>query len=256
MLVTRNQRPSPNHRNLFAFHRNLKTCDDGAAVDPLCVVFNQPFGRSWQEYARTETQKDSRNPTFQNKIKIPYCFEEQQLLKFQVFDAESSCPTLSKHTFVGQVECSLAQIVSCPIYSADVKLNGNVRGRLSVAVKEVGNNREEVELKFGATHLRRHALPFAHLDPLLEIANSNKSMLRRTTWLTNTKNPTWPSVYVPLRILNNERSDKQTQLNISCFHHSKDGDHLLGEVLTLPGELLKAPNTFILKKHVSLPRML
>lgn len=231
-------------------YSDIRTSDESASVDPLCVVFNQPFGRSWQEYARTETQKDTRNPAFKNKIKIPYLFEEQQLLKFQVFNAESNSPTLGKHTYLGQVECTLAQIVSCQLYSADVKLNGKFCGKLTVSVREIGNNREEVELKFSASHLRRNGLPFTHPDPFLELFTQNKSiMLRRTTWLSNTKNPTWPSIYVPLRLLKN---DQNKQLNISCFHHGKDGEHhLLGEVQVHPGELLKAPNAFTLKKHVS-----
>ena len=88
--------------------------EDFTKPDPLCVVYNQPFGRDWQEYARTEVQRSTFNPLFVNKIKIPYSFEEQQKLRFHLYDIDGtlSSRSLSQHELLGRAECTLGKIVS------------------------------------------------------------------------------------------------------------------------------------------------
>ena len=231
-------------------HRNLPESNATTKPDPLCVVFNYPFARGWQEYARTETLKDAVDPDFLNKIKIHYCFEEAQKLKFQIFDTDSSSHSLSKHTYVGKVECTLAEIVTVQAFSADLMLNGAKRGKLIISVADVSHNREELELIFSASHLRRNALSFTPPDPFLDILSSKKSLMKRTTYLPSTKNPVWPSLSVPFRVLRSNRGDYK-QLTLQCYHHCKDGHHqLLGEVEIHARQLLEAPATFSLKKSV------
>ncbi len=231
--------------------RHLPESNASIKPDPLCVVFNYPFGRGWQEYARTETLQDALDPDFHNKIKIHYCFEEEQKLKFQIFDTDSCSHSLSKHTYVGKVECTLAEIVTVQAFSADLMLNGAKRGQLIVSVADVSHNREELELIFSASHLRRNALSFTPPDPFLDILSSKKSLMKRTTYLSSTKNPVWPSLSVPFRVLRSNRGEYK-QLTIQCYHHCKDGHHqLLGEVEIHARQLLEAPATFPLKKSVS-----
>ena len=73
------------------------------------------FGRDWQEYDRTEIQRSTFNPLFANKIKIPYSFEEQQKLRFHLYDIDgtlSNTRSLSQHELIGRAECTLGEIVS------------------------------------------------------------------------------------------------------------------------------------------------
>jgi Ca2+-dependent lipid-binding protein len=235
---------------LLSLFRILLESDASPKPDPLCVVFNHPFGRGWQEYARTETQRDVFNPEFHNKIKIHYCFEEEQKLKFQMFDTDSSSHSLSKHTYVGKVQCTLADIVTVQDYSADIMLNGVKRGQLIISATDVSHNRKELELIFSASHLRKSGLSFSFPDPFLDILSSKKTLIQRTKFLSNIKNPVWPSISVPFRVLRNSRGDYR-QLTLQCYHHCKDGHHqLLGEAEIHARQLLEAPASFPLKKSV------
>ncbi|KAI9549155.1 hypothetical protein GHT06_005470 [Daphnia sinensis] len=231
--------------------RLLLESDASPKPDPLCVVFNHPFGRGWQEYARTEILRDVLNPDFHNKIKIHYCFEEQQKLKFQMFDTDSCSHSLSKHTYLGKVQCTLADIVTVQAYTADIMLNGVKRGQLIITVMDVSHNREELELIFSASHLRKSGLSFSLPDPFLDILSSKKTLMKRTTYLSSTKNPVWPAISVPFRVLRNNRGEYK-QLTLQCYHYCKDGHHqLLGETEIHARQLLEAPASFPLKKSHS-----
>lgn len=215
-------------------------------------MFNYPVGRGWQEYARTETQKDAPDPVFHNTIKMHYCFEVQQRLKFQIFDTDSSSHSLSKHTYLGKVECTLAEIISTAgqSFSADIQLNDVKHGKLFISFADVSLDREELELVFSACHLRRNGLSFTLPDPFLDITTSKETLVKRTICLSNTKNPVWPGLCVPFRDLRSSRGDYR-QLTLKCYHYCKDGHHqLLGETEINARQLLEAPASFPLKKNV------
>lgn len=231
-------------------YRNLLESNATSKPDPLCVVFNYPVGRGWQEYSRTEILKDAINPEFQNKIKIHYCFEEQQKLKFQMFDTDSLSHSLSKHTYLGKVECTLAEIVAAQTFSANIMLNDVQHGKLFISIADVSHNREELELVFSASHLRRSGLSFTPPDPFLDILSSKKKLMKRTSCLTNTKNPVWPGLSVPFPVLRSNRGEYK-RLTLQCYHFCKDGHHqLLGETEIDARQLLEAPATFALRKSV------
>lgn len=93
--------------------RDLRGSDTFSKSDPMCVTFIQPFGNSeWQEYHRTETIQDHHNPDFVSKVVLPFRFEEQQPIKFEIYDVDSSSHHLSAHDFLGSAVCNLGQIVS------------------------------------------------------------------------------------------------------------------------------------------------
>lgn len=93
--------------------RDLKGSDTFSKSDPMCVTYIQPFGTSnWQEFHRTETVQDNHNPDFVSKVVLPYKFEEQQPIKFEIYDVDSTSPRLSDHDFLGFTVCNLGQIVS------------------------------------------------------------------------------------------------------------------------------------------------
>lgn len=99
--------------SILKHYRNLVGSDVFSKSDPMCVVYTQPLGSSrWTEYRRTETITDDHNPNFATKVIIPYRFEEQQPLKFEIYDVDSNRSNLSDHDFLGSAICSLGQIIS------------------------------------------------------------------------------------------------------------------------------------------------
>lgn len=81
--------------------------------DPMCVTYIQLFGDPrWVEFHRTEVVSNTHDPDFVAKVQLSYRFEEQQLLKFEIYDSDSSGSSLDRHDFLGAATCSLGQIIS------------------------------------------------------------------------------------------------------------------------------------------------
>lgn len=80
--------------------------------DPMCVTYIRPFGENrWVEYHRTEVISNSHDPDFASKVHLAYRFEEQQPLRFEIYDVDSASPNLAEHDFLGAVSCNLGQII-------------------------------------------------------------------------------------------------------------------------------------------------
>ena len=93
--------------------KNLRDMDVMSKSDPMCVVYIQPFGsNAWQEVLRTECIQNNLNPQFTRKVQISYCFEQQQNLKFDMFDIDNPSSNLRDHDFIGSATCTLGQIVT------------------------------------------------------------------------------------------------------------------------------------------------
>ena len=79
--------------------------------DPVCVMFiKSKIG--WTEMDRTERIVDSQSPNWMKKFVIDYKFEERQMLRFAIYDIDSSSSILSDHDFLGQIDLRLADVVS------------------------------------------------------------------------------------------------------------------------------------------------
>jgi Ca2+-dependent lipid-binding protein len=90
--------------------RNLRDMDMFSKSDPFVVVFVQPFGGTkWAELARTEVVMNNLNPEFANKVRVAYLFEEQQHLRFEVYDLDSKSNRLKDHDFIGAGGTTLGQ---------------------------------------------------------------------------------------------------------------------------------------------------
>merc|ERR1712154_506938 len=102
----------------------------------MCVLkMTDPKSRQTHEIGRTETIQDSLNPDFVKKFIVDYFFEERQLLKFEIYDIDSSSQRLSDHDFLGCMECSLGEVVSAPGSCFNQKLEGPSAKRGSIIVR-------------------------------------------------------------------------------------------------------------------------
>ena len=99
--------------------------DTFSKSDPMCVVYLKPFGsEKFVELARTECIQNSLNPQWTTKVKIAYLFEEQQHMRFSVYDLDSRSTSLDDHDFIGSCEVTLGQIVTSGTAAIDL-LNHN-----------------------------------------------------------------------------------------------------------------------------------
>ena len=141
--------------------RNLLDLDTFSKSDPLCVVYTKKsnqIGEMWKEISRTECIDNNLNPDFATKILVEYLFEQQQLMRFEVYDIDSHSNDLREHDFIGSAECTLGQIVSARgINSNGLMLrlinhnNANQNcGEIIVRSEEMTDCKDEIELKLGA----------------------------------------------------------------------------------------------------------
>uniref|UniRef100_A0AAZ3PSH8 C2 domain-containing protein n=1 Tax=Oncorhynchus tshawytscha TaxID=74940 RepID=A0AAZ3PSH8_ONCTS len=81
----------------------------------LVVLYTQGVEtKQWREFGRTEVIDNTLDPDFVRKYILDYFFEEKQNLRFDVYDIDSKSPDLAKHDFLGQVFCTLGEIVGSP----------------------------------------------------------------------------------------------------------------------------------------------
>lgn len=239
---------------------NLRDMDVFSKSDPMCVISVQPFGetislRQWKEIMRTECDKKTLNPKFTRKLQIPYHFEEQQYLKFDLYDIDCDSAQLNKHDFLGTTTCTLGQIVSAGGGSSggigrtfpltNPNYNGNC-GEISITAEEIFACKDDVPLQFLGKNLDRKDF-FGSSDPFLQISRVNEhvgdfTLVHRTEYVRNNVNPVWNEFLIPVTSLCN--GDYDRSLKFECFDHNQNGKHsYIGEFFTTLRQLLEGPGS-------------
>lgn len=94
------------------------------------------------------------------KVTLDYRFEEEQSLRFEVYDIDNPSATLDLHDFIGFAECTLGQIVAAgysgltlPLTQKKSRFNPNKagkqtkqtsKGRIILTAEELVQFKEEV----------------------------------------------------------------------------------------------------------------
>merc|ERR1719412_32674 len=234
--------------------KNLRDMDVFSKSDPMCVVYTQPFGsNSWQEVLRTECIQNNLNPKFTRKLQISYCFEQQQHLKFEMYDIDTPSHNLSDHDFIGRATCTLGQIVTAggggsggrgiTLTLSNPDFNGNC-GQIVIAAEELSMCKDELELQFMAKKLDRKDW-FGSSDPFLQISRSNErpgdfTVVHRTEHINNNLNPVWKKFVVSIRALCN--GDLDRNLKFEVFDYNNSGNHSpIGDFYTTARQLMDGP---------------
>lgn len=92
----------------------MPRADIRSLSDPFVRVFEQELGQArWKLIGTTERIKDNHNPVFQTKIIVTHIFEEKQLLKFEVHDADhDDVNSVEGHNFLGSLNQPLGVLTS------------------------------------------------------------------------------------------------------------------------------------------------
>lgn len=215
--------------------------------DPLCVVSTKPFGSDkWAEIRRTECIQNNLNPQWVTKIQMNYMFEEQQQLKFDVYDLDSNSRILDEHDFLGSCTVTLGQIVSSGTVVLDLlhpEYDRGSNGNMIVTCEELSSCKDELELQFIGKKLDKKDF-FGSSDPFLNFLRSNESgnysLVHKTEHINNNVNPTWKKFNIPLRTLCNGDIDRN--IKVECYDHNNSGNHsFIGEFYITVRQLLDGP---------------
>uniref|UniRef100_A0A6Q2YWR4 C2 domain-containing protein n=1 Tax=Esox lucius TaxID=8010 RepID=A0A6Q2YWR4_ESOLU len=200
-------------------------------------------------FGRTEVIDNTLNPDFVRKYILNYFFEEKQNLRFDLYDVDSKSPDLSKHDFLGQVFCTLGEIVGSPASRLEKPLGGIAGkkcGTIILSAEELGNCRDSATMQFCANKLDKKDF-FGKSDPFMVFYRSNEdgtfTICHKTEVVKNTLNPVWQSFTIPVRALCNGDFDRT--IKVEVYDWDRDGSHdFIGEFTTSYRELARGQSQF------------
>ncbi|KAF5902587.1 copine-8-like [Clarias magur] len=222
----------------------------GPVPPAVCVLYTQTVAnREWREFGRTEAISNTLNPDFVRKFILDYFFEERQNLRFDLYDLDSKSENLSKHDFLGQMYCTLGEIVGSPGSRMErtlMGIPGKNCGTIIVQAEELGNCRESVLLQFCGNNLDKKDF-FGKSDPFLVFSRSNEdgtyTICHKTEVVKNTLDPVWQAFKISVRALCN--GDYDRAIKIEVYDWDRDGGHdYIGEFKTSYRELSKGQSQF------------
>uniref|UniRef100_A0A667X035 Copine Vb n=1 Tax=Myripristis murdjan TaxID=586833 RepID=A0A667X035_9TELE len=197
----------------------------------------------------TEVIDNTLNPDFVRKYILDYFFEEKQNLRFDLYDVDSKSPDLSKHDFLGQMFCTLGEIVGSPGSRLEKPLGGipgKKCGTIILSAEELGNCRDSATMQFCANKLDKKDF-FGKSDPFMVFYRSNEdgtfTICHKTEVVKNTLNPVWQSFTIPVRALCN--GDYDRTIKVEVYDWDRDGSHdFIGEFTTSYRELARGQSQF------------
>ncbi|KAF6118111.1 copine 8 [Phyllostomus discolor] len=230
--------------------RNLLDRDTFSKSDPICVLYVQGIGnKEWREFGRTEVIDNTLNPDFVRKFILDYFFEEKENLRFDLYDVDSKSPNLSKHDFLGQVFCTLGEIVGSQgsrLEKPIVGIPGKKCGTIILTAEELNCCRDAVLMQFCANKLDKKDF-FGKSDPFLVFYRSNEdgsfTICHKTEVVKNTLNPVWQAFKISVRALCN--GDYDRTIKVEVYDWDRDGSHdFIGEFTTSYRELSRGQSQF------------
>ena len=101
---------------LFIACRDLVKKDANSKSDPFVVVYiKDSKTKHWMELGRTEVIYDNHFPKFTKQFRLDYFFEEEQVLRFDVFDEDKKgSQKLKDHDILGSCTMVIGELVHEP----------------------------------------------------------------------------------------------------------------------------------------------
>uniref|UniRef100_A0A669CPQ5 Copine family member 9 n=1 Tax=Oreochromis niloticus TaxID=8128 RepID=A0A669CPQ5_ORENI len=216
----------------------------------VVVLYVQGLGtKEWREFGRTEVIDNTLNPDFVRKFVLDFFFEEKQNLRFDVYNVDTRSSNLSKHDFLGQMFCTLGEIIGSPGGRLERTLSGipgKKCGTIIFTAEELSNCRDIATMQFCANKLDKKDF-FGKSDPFLVFYRSNEdgtfTICHKTEVIKNNLNPVWQPFTIPVRALCNGDYDRTVKVDV--YDWDRDGSHdFIGEFTTSYRELSRGQSQF------------
>ncbi|XP_077364621.1 copine-3-like isoform X2 [Festucalex cinctus] len=214
----------PSRVELTISCENLMDMDVFSKSDPLCALYINSSDSRWHELGRTEMILNCLNPKFAKKFVIDYYFETVQRVKFCVYDIDNDTYDLGDDDFLGELECTLGQIVSNkqmtrPLMLKDGRLAG--RGTITISAEEISDTRV-ANFEVSARRLDKKFLWWS--DPFLEFykrTDTGWQLAHRTEVIHDNLNPTWRPFRISLRSLCGGNVETTIKVEFDCINPKK-----------------------------------
>ncbi|OMJ84958.1 hypothetical protein SteCoe_13867 [Stentor coeruleus] len=184
---------------LFISCRKLKDVETFSKSDPFVEVFERHSNNQWIKIGQTEVIWDNLNPDFIKNFILDYYFEEQKYLLFKVFDANIENGREVKGLQIGEVECTLAEIVGAKGQQIikTLHLLGERRstGNIILRVEEASSiNNDEVSITFSAKNLEDQSCCFKPMFYLSRVMESGGNQRVYCSEYSKGTNLTWKTL--------------------------------------------------------------
>ncbi|XP_071369123.1 copine-3-like isoform X2 [Centroberyx affinis] len=215
--------------------------------DPLCVLLMSSSGSHWVEVGRTETIQNCLDPKFAKTFVIDYYFEMVQKLKFELYDIDSDSYSLKDADFLGELECTLGQIVSSskltrPLLDKNKRPAG--KGTITICAEEKTDSRV-VNFEVAARKLDKKDF-FGKSDPFLEFYKQTETgwkLAHRTEVVKYNLNPTWRPFRIPVQSLCG--GDVEKPVKVECYDYNSSGSHdFIGAFQTTLAQIQQATQAY------------
>lgn len=238
----------------------LKDKDIIGKSDPICYV-NVPDQRpnlaavntqhkvnKWKIIGQTEVLENTTAPSWAQRVKVPFHFEQHQLLRFVVIDVDNK-KTL-RGDKLGQVVVSLAEIVRNGLITLKLTKDNGGGGKFGELIVRAHDDNQagkvRVKLALSGANLDKKDT-FGKSDPyylfkqVVGKGHQGTSTLYKSQYLKNTINPTWEPH--TLMIATAGMPWNQVQLQLSVYDWDKYTPHdLIGEASFSLTDLTTSPS--------------
>ena len=122
---------------LFISCRKLKDVETFSKSDPYVEVYEKTHSQDWCKIGQTEVIWDNLNPDFIKSFTLDFYFEEQKYLFFKVFDANIEKGREVQGEQIGEVECTLGEIVGARLQQVvkTLRLHGRKKDRGNIILR-------------------------------------------------------------------------------------------------------------------------
>jgi len=254
-----------NEVDLYFELTNCPKYDRFSQSDPFIVVFTKSqLGErkgQWIRLGNTEIIWDNHNPRWVKAVRTDFFFEQVQLLRFDVYDADANdTHDLSRHDFVGSCTANLGELCHAVKQKKQLVLMRDGRHvfgskrrqtKLLVRVEEVIDNQDELEMTITGHNLAAMDW-FGTSDPYVEflkpLEDGSWLPVARTETLKGTVNPRFKKFSVKLAMLCN--ADINIPLKMRCLDWNLNSDpDLIGEAEITVRGILSGENAEVVLKN-------
>lgn len=228
----------------------LPNMDRNGRSDPFVVLYRKIDTTStreeWVKVGQTETVYNNLSPKWSTTFPMEYRFGSNFVLRFSIYDRDSKDDDLSRQDYIGQVRCTVAQIVLADnqrlvLHVKNDRSRSKNLGTLTIRGEEdKGDLGDSVTFQFAVSGLRRGRKPFYVLSrknrndeefgPVIysEVHQNYSSGSQQTNFKPTTKS---------LATLVN--SDMDRELKVEFFDYDRRGHHYRGGFATFTLKSLK-----------------
>ncbi|ETO14566.1 copine family member IX [Reticulomyxa filosa] len=228
------------------------------------ILFQNLFFFNIFFFAVHVNERDEYNPSFGKSFVVDFAFEEEQEVRFDVYDQDkNNAKSLKGQDFIGCCNMTLGEIMHASgnlyiflfndvvilqmtrmlLHKGKSMKNGSTKmcSRLTARIEVVAKcGHEGIVITFGGEHLASMDF-FGKSDPFLEIyrmTNTQPLLVYRTEKIDNTEKPVWKPITISSQELCN--SDPDRSLLLRVLDWDSNGSHeLIGEVKTTLNALRK-----------------